>query len=65
MNTTLEYIEQVLTKVSFDGELFEGILIEAIASLDENLLAELKNWCVDVVGSDQAGIIISYVENNM
>ena len=65
MMNNLEYIEQVLTNVSFDRDLFERILIEAIAALDENLLIELQTWCMAEFGSNYAGIIISYTEKNI
>lgn len=46
----LEYFKIILSKVSFDGKLFEKELKKAIKSLVEEDLPDLKRWCYDKFG---------------
>ena len=57
MNTTKEYIKQVLSKVSFNKELFLEVLCETIISLEEEELNEMKYWCLSEFGLDYVGEI--------
>ena len=41
----LKYFKQILSKVSFDRELFEKELKKAIKSLLPAELKEFKDWC--------------------
>ena len=41
----LKYAKQVLSKVSFDKELFEKELMKAIKMLVPVEIRELKKWC--------------------
>ena len=41
----LEYVKTILRKVSFDRQLFEKELRKAIASLLNEEVAKLKEWC--------------------
>ena len=41
----LNYVKTILTKVSFDGMLFEKELRKAIKSLIKEEILELKKWC--------------------
>lgn len=59
MNTTEEYFKQVLTKVSFDQDLFMKVLCEILVSLEESELNEMKSWCLSEFGPDCTGIIRS------
>ena len=46
----LEYFKTILSKVSFDGKLFEKELKKAISSLVKEELRDLKQWCFDKFG---------------
>ena len=46
----LEYFKTILSKVSFDGKLFEKELKKAIRSLVKDELRDLKQWCYDKFG---------------
>lgn len=46
----LEYVKTILSKVSFDGKLFEKELRKAIAALVPNELQHLKDWCYNKFG---------------
>lgn len=46
----LEYFKTILSKVSFDGKLFEKELKKAIKSLVNDDLGDLKKWCYDKFG---------------
>ena len=41
----LEYVKTILSKVSFDSNLFEKELKKAIGSLVNSELDELQRWC--------------------
>jgi predicted SprT family Zn-dependent metalloprotease len=41
----LEYVKTVLSKVSFNKDLFEKELRKALNMLIPEELAQLKNWC--------------------
>ncbi len=46
----LKYAKEILTKVSFDAQLFEKELKKAIKMLVGEELVELKNWCYEKFG---------------
>ena len=46
----LKYAKEVLSKVSFDRELFEKELLKAIKLLIPVELSELKEWCYKKFG---------------
>jgi hypothetical protein len=46
----LEYVKEVLTKVSFDAQLFEKELRKAMKWLVPVEVGELKKWCYDQFG---------------
>jgi len=46
----LKYAKEILTKVSFDAQLFEKELKKAIKMLVHDELIELKNWCLEKFG---------------
>jgi hypothetical protein len=46
----LKYAKEILTKVSFDAQLFEKELKKAIKMLVHEELIELKNWCHEKFG---------------
>lgn len=46
----LRYAKEILTKVSFDAQLFEKELRKAIKMLVHDELIELRNWCLDKFG---------------
>lgn len=41
----LEYAKKILSKVSFDAQLFEKELKKALKVLMPKEIIELKNWC--------------------
>ena len=41
----LNYVKTILTKVSFDRNLFEKELSKAVERLTSNDLIELRTWC--------------------
>ena len=41
----LDYVKQILSKVSFDALLFEKELRKALRTLVKQEVEELKNWC--------------------
>jgi hypothetical protein len=41
----LNYVKQILTRVSFDAKLFEKELRKAINMLIADEVQELRNWC--------------------
>ncbi|MFN8437453.1 MAG: hypothetical protein U0V72_07410 [Cytophagales bacterium] len=41
----VDYVKTVLSKVSFDGHLFEKELLKALKDLMPTEIIELKNWC--------------------
>lgn len=43
----LEYFKTILSKVSFDPELFEKELMKAIRSLIPEEVSKLKEWCYE------------------
>ena len=46
----LKYAKEILTKVSFDAQLFEKELKKAIKLLIPGEINELKQWCHDKFG---------------
>ena len=46
----LKYTKQILTKVSFDAQLFEKELKKAIKLLMPVEVTELKRWCYEQFG---------------
>ena len=53
----LEYFKTILSKVSFDGKLFEKELKKAIRSLVPAEITELRDWCYDRFGHLYRGIL--------
>lgn len=46
----LKYTKEILTKVSFDAQLFEKELKKAIKLLVPGEINELKQWCLEKFG---------------
>lgn len=46
----LKYAKEILTKVSFDAQLFEKELKKAIKLLIPSEINELKKWCYEKFG---------------
>lgn len=46
----LKYTKEVLTKVSFDAQLFEKELKKAIKLLVPGEISDLKKWCYEKFG---------------
>jgi hypothetical protein len=46
----LRYAKEILTKVSFDAQLFEKELRKAIKMLVHDELIELRKWCLEKFG---------------
>ncbi|MBV6646182.1 MAG: hypothetical protein KI790_12075 [Cyclobacteriaceae bacterium] len=46
----LDYFKTILSKVSFDGYLFEKELKKAIKSLVADEVDQLKSWCYEQFG---------------
>jgi hypothetical protein len=46
----LRYAKEILTKVSFDAQLFEKELRKAIKMLVGEELIELRKWCLEKFG---------------
>ncbi len=46
----LEYAKKILSKVSFDAQLFEKELRKALKVLMPREIRELKNWCYSEFG---------------
>ncbi len=46
----LKYAKEILTKVSFDAQLFEKELKKAIKLLVPREINELKQWCYEKFG---------------
>lgn len=53
----LEYFKTILSKVSFDGSLFEKELKKAIRSLVPDEITELRDWCYETFGHLYQGIL--------
>ena len=53
----LNYVKTVLTKVSFDGRLFEKELRKAIELLIGDEIQELKQWCYNRFGNQHEAIL--------
>lgn len=53
----LNYVKTVLTKVSFDAQLFEKELRKAIKVLLADELNDLKNWCYTRFGNQHGAIL--------
>jgi hypothetical protein len=53
----LNYVKTVLTKVSFDGKLFEKELKKAIELLMGAEIQELKQWCYTRFGTQHEAIL--------
>lgn len=52
----LEYSKTILSKVSFDRQLFEKELRKAIAMLEEQI-EELRYWCYQQFGDQYPNIL--------
>ena len=50
----LNYVKNVLTRVSFDARLFEKELRKAIKMLIAEEIQELRSWCYSNFGDHQA-----------
>lgn len=46
----LDYVKMILSKVSFDSNLFEKELRKAIAAVVPTELSDLKDWCYKTFG---------------
>jgi len=46
----LKYTKEILTKVSFDAQLFEKELNKAIKLLVPGEISDLKKWCYEKFG---------------
>jgi len=46
----LEYFKTILSKVSFDPELFEKELMKALKALVAEEITKLKEWCYEQYG---------------
>jgi hypothetical protein len=53
----LNYVKNVLTKVSFDASLFEKELRKAIELLIGDEIQELKQWCYNRFGNQHEAIL--------
>ncbi|MDL5049309.1 hypothetical protein QQ054_25165 [Oscillatoria amoena NRMC-F 0135] len=53
----LNYVKKVLTKVSFDAQLFEKELRKAINLLIGDDIRELKQWCYARFGNQYEAIL--------
>jgi hypothetical protein len=53
----LNYVKNVLSRVSFDARLFEKELRKAIKVLIAEEIQELKNWCYANYGSEHRAIL--------
>lgn len=53
----LNYVKNVLTKVSFDAKLFEKELRKAIELLIGEEIQELKQWCYNRFGNEHEAIL--------
>ena len=53
----LNYVKNVLTKVSFDARLFEKELRKAIELLIGEEIQELKQWCYNRFGNEHEAIL--------
>lgn len=53
----LKYVKEVLSKVSFDKELFEKELKKAFKLLMPFEIRELKNWCYKTFGHVYSSIL--------
>ena len=54
----LEYIKTILTKVSFDAQLFEKELRKALLALLDEEIKILKTWCYEKF-SGQYGLALN------
>ncbi|HZY78043.1 MAG TPA: hypothetical protein VFE50_00875 [Cyclobacteriaceae bacterium] len=57
MKKMLNYFKSILTRVSFDANLFEKELLKAIKSLVADEVVELRSWCYATFG-DQPHVLI-------
>ncbi len=53
----LEYFKTILSKVSFDGLLFEKELKKAINSLIREEAMKLRDWCYKQYGDVYSGVL--------
>ncbi len=54
----IEYVKTVLSKVSFDKNLFEKELLKALVLLLPNEIIELRKWCISTYSPDLHPVII-------
>ena len=57
LKNMLNYVKTVLTKVSFDGKLFEKELRKAIRMLIADEVRELRNWCYASFSKEHEAIL--------
>lgn len=59
----LEYCKTILSKVSFDKNLFEKELVKAIQKLVDKELKALKKWCYKKFGSLHLPILNKHLQH--
>lgn len=59
----LEYCKKILSKVSFDKNLFEKELVKAIQKLLDKELKVLKKWCYKKFGSLYLSVLDRHFQN--
>jgi hypothetical protein len=57
MKKMLNYFKSILTRVSFDANLFEKELLKAIKSLVADEVMELRSWCYATFGDSHGSIL--------
>lgn len=57
MKKMLNYFKSILTRVSFDAQLFEKELLKAIRTLIVEEIQELKAWCYTNFRSEHEAIL--------
>jgi len=53
----LNYVKKILSRVSFDAQLFEKELRKAIRVLIVEEIQELRNWCYTNYGNEHRAIL--------
>ena len=59
----LEYVKQILTKVSFNKTLFEKELLKSSKSLLPEELSQLREWCYTNFSNEYMEIIERFFSN--
>ncbi len=57
MNSMLEYVKTILTKVSFDAVLFEKELRKGMKLLIRDEIDELRRWCFDTFNQEHQQVL--------